>query len=88
MGKRQRLVGPHDQLARRAVGDVLVAVVDHARIEALEHRPHQSGLLVLDRRAENEIGFGRAPAVEQADAGAPRELGVKLRRHAGRERNA
>ena len=88
IGKCQRLVGPHHQLARRSVGGVLAAIVDDARIEALEHRPHQSGLLVLDRRAEDEIGFGRAPAVEQADAGAPREIGVKLRRHAGRERNA
>ena len=45
-------------MPRRSVGSVLAAIVDHARIEALEHRAHQSGLLVLDRCAESEIGFG------------------------------
>ena len=88
MREGERLVGAHDQLAGGAVGDCVVVVVDDARVEAVEHRAHHAGLLVLDRGAEHEIGFGRALAVEQADAGAARERLVELRRHAGRERDA
>ena len=46
------------------------------------------GSALGDRRADHEIGLGRAVAVEQGNAGALRELGMEVAGHAGRQRNA
>ena len=69
-------------------GSSSILVVHHARLKALEHRAHQARLLVRRGGAEHEIGLGRTPAVDQANAGAAREFAMELRGHAGRERDA
>ena len=85
--ERERIVRPHDKFAGCVVRHVIILIIDHAGLEALKDRAHQSGLLVLYGRAQHKIGFRRAPAVEQADPGASREFLVKLRRDTRRERD-
>src|SRR5215475_9422523 len=70
--ERERIIRPHHEFAGRIVRDVIALIVDHAGLEAFEHRAHRSRLLVLDGRAQYEIGFRGSPAVEQADACALR----------------
>src|SRR6516164_5586390 len=86
--ERERIIRPHHEFAGLIVRDVIALIVDHTGLEAFEHRAHQSWLLVLDGRAQYEIGFRGSPAVEQADACALREFPVELSRDTGRERDA
>src|SRR6516165_4264768 len=72
---------------RRIVYDITVLIVDHADLEAFEHRTHQSWLLVLDGRTQYEVCFRGSPAVEQADPRALCEFLVELGRDTGRERD-
>src|SRR5262249_57011010 len=86
--QREWIIRPHYEFAGGIVCDVIALIVDHAGLEAFEHRAHQSWLLVLDGRAQYEIGFRGSPAVEQADPSAPREFLVELSRDTGRESDA
>src|SRR5262252_986819 len=55
--EREWIIRPHYEFAGRIVCQVIALIVDHAGLEAFEHRAHRSRLLVLDGRTEYEIGF-------------------------------
>src|SRR5262245_44056113 len=83
--EREWIIRTHHEFAGRIVCDVIALIVDHAGLEAFEHRSHQSWLLVLDGCTQYEIGFRGSPAVEQADPSALREFLVELSRDTGRQ---
>ena len=77
-GEGERFVGAQDKFARLAVGSVVAVVVDDARVETVAHLAHAAGTLLRERAADDEIGLGRAVAVDQPDAGALLERGVEI----------
>src|SRR5262249_58716681 len=65
--EREWIIRPHYEFAGRIICDVIAFIVDHAGLEAFEHRAHPPWLLVLDGRTQYEISFRGSPAVEQPD---------------------
>src|SRR5262249_49366761 len=55
--EREWIIRPHYEFAGRIICDVIAFIVDHAGLEAFEHRAHPPWLLVLDGRTQYEVSF-------------------------------
>ena len=86
MQTARRRAAPARRPRRR--GSSLSWLVHDARLKTVGDTPHGSRLLCLGRRADHEIGFGRAVAVEQSHAGAGRECCAEFGGNAGPEPTA
>src|SRR5271169_5243353 len=84
-GESERIVGAQDEFAGLALLGVVAAAVQHARVVAVANFAHASRTLLGCRTTDDEIGFSRAVAVDQPDAGALLESDVQIGRHAGSE---
>ena len=84
----ERLVGPHHELARLAVGDLGVVLVDDARGEAGHDAPHRAGTLLAVARPEHDVRLGHAVALDDLDPEALAERRLELGRCRRGERDA
>ena len=98
--ERERLVGAHHELARRAVGHLLVVLVDDLDLVARHRASHRPRALPAVERADHRVRLGHAEAVAQqrrrsargtaraarpaSRARAPRARGAAARRARGR----
>ncbi len=70
LGKGERLIGPQEQFARRAIGQGIVISISDACREAGRETSHAVGNAFLGCPANDKIALGRAKAVCQFHAGA------------------
>jgi hypothetical protein len=85
---RPRLARAQHELARRAGRQLGVVDIDDARLEARLHASHRAVGRGVAIGGDDEVGLGRAIALEQAHAGTRLERARCRRRHARPEANA
>ena len=87
-GEGEGFGGAQHELARSAVGQRVVQVIDDARLESADNRAHHPGTLAGQRAAQNEIRLGRAVAVNEFNTETLAELGMEALRHTRSKRNS